>query len=246
MQVRDIEKQLRKAAHLSAALLFPRRCAVCDAISLPAGNFVCDSCRGKIRYIEEPICYRCGKRLADEDAEYCHDCRNTEHLYIKGYGLYEYESMKQSIYRFKYRKRQEYAVFYGQEVKNRLGSRIEAMKAQAFVPIPLHKSKRRSRGYNQSELLANELGKQFGIPVKNKLLVRVKKTVPQKELNPSERQNNLKKAFKIEENDVKLKTIILVDDIYTTGSTIDAASEVLLAGGIEKIYYISLAIGAGL
>lgn len=227
-------------------LLFPKRCAVCDDISYPEDAPVCDKCRTKIHYIAQPICYKCGKKLAAEDVEYCHDCVKTQHLYERGYGLYEYESMKQSIYRFKYKNRREYAPFYAVEMKNRLSGEIRGMQADAFIPIPLHKSKKRMRGYNQAELLARELGKQFDIPVLNDFLVRVRKTVPQKELNPIERQNNLKKAFKIDKNDVKLKTIILVDDIYTTGSTIDAAAEALLEGGAERIYYLSLAIGAGL
>jgi len=246
LPINYIKNGFINAGQRTMSLLFPGRCAVCDEVSSPAGKPVCDVCRKKIRYIDEPICYKCGKRLADKDTEYCHDCMKTEHLYIRGYGLYEYESMKQSIYRFKYKNRREYAEFYGQEMKRRLGKEIGQWNAQAFIPIPLHKSKQRIRGYNQADELAKQLGKQFGIPVESKILTRIKKTVPQKELNPAERQNNLKKAFKIAQNDVKLKTIIIVDDIYTTGSTIDAASEVLLAGGAERIYFLSLAIGAGL
>jgi len=137
-------------------------------------------------------------------------------------------------------------MFYAADMKEKLAPQIRQMHAQAFVPIPLHKSKKRVRGYNQAEVLAKELSKQLGIPVLDNFLIRTRKTVPQKELNPAERQNNLKKAFKITENDVKLKTIILVDDIYTTGSTIDAATEVLIDSGVEKVFYLSLAIGAGL
>ena len=73
--------------------------------------------------------------------------------------------------------------------------------------------------------------------------MRVKNTIPQKELNLIQRQNNLKKAFKIVANDVKLKTIILIDDIYTTGSTMDALTAVLLEAGVEKVYFLTLSIG---
>lgn len=78
------------------------------------------------------------------------------------------------------------------------------------------------------------------------ILRRVKNTAPLKKLNPQERQNNLKKAFKIAANDVKLKTIILIDDIYTTGSTVDEAARELTAHGVEGIYFIALAGRAGL
>lgn len=83
------------------------------------------------------------------------------------------------------------------------------------------------------------------MPVYEHFLLRVKNTKPLKLQNPSERQNNLKKAFIIGKNDVKLKTILLVDDIYTTGSTLDEAARVLRANGAEKIYFIALACGAG-
>lgn len=78
------------------------------------------------------------------------------------------------------------------------------------------------------------------------LIVRVRKTLPQKGLGGRERQNNLKRAFKIRENDVKLKTIVIIDDIYTTGSTIDAMAEVLRTAGIQKVYFMVLAAGRGI
>ena len=74
-------------------------------------------------------------------------------------------------------------------------------------------------------------------------MIRVRKTAPMKLLNPVERQNNLKKAFLIRGNDVKLKTVIIVDDIYTTGATIDEAARTLLEAGVEKIYFVTLAVG---
>ena len=84
-----------------------------------------------------------------------------------------------------------------------------------------------------------------GIPLVTNLIMRVHKTVPMKDLSVRERQNNLKKAFKICRNDVKLSTIIIIDDIYTTGSTIDAMSYELRKAGVERIYFMSLAIGRG-
>ena len=76
-------------------------------------------------------------------------------------------------------------------------------------------------------------------------LLRSRKTKPQKELNDQERRNNLKNAFKIGKNDLEFKKILLIDDIYTTGSTIDAAASVLLDHGAEKVYFLSISIGRG-
>ena len=114
------------------------------------------------------------------------------------------------------------------------------------MPVPVHPSRKRKRGYNQAELLAGVISRRTGIPVRQDLIVRQKKTVPQKELDEKQRQNNLKKAFKIIKNDVKLDTIVIIDDIYTTGSTINAMATMLHIAGISRIYYAALAIGNGL
>lgn len=111
------------------------------------------------------------------------------------------------------------------------------------MPVPIHPSRKRKRGYNQAQLIAQELSRLTGIPVNTKLIARVKRTLPQKELNERQRQNNLKRAFKIFQNDVKLNTIVIIDDIYTTGSTIDAMTEVLNRAGIHRVYCMVMAAG---
>lgn len=123
---------------------------------------------------------------------------------------------------------------------------VRGLSPDALVPVPLHEKRLAARGYNQAALLAEEIGKALHIPVYDKLVVRGKNTVPQKTLNRAERQNNLKRAFKIVANDVKLKTIILIDDIYTTGSTLDALAETLTEAGAEKIYFLTLSAGSPL
>lgn len=225
-------------------MLFPRRCPVCDRPVKPAGKKICDSCRGKLRFVQEAHCMKCGKPLLQGTEEYCTDCRGKRHEFIQGRSLYEYESAAASIYRFKYAKRREYAEFYGEELSKRFGEMIKRWKADAIVPVPIHEARRKERGYNQAELLAKQLGRSLKLPVKDDLIVRMKKTIPQKELNALQRQNNLKRAFKISKNDVKLSTIIVVDDIYTTGSTVDEMARVLKQAGVERVYVLTLAIGS--
>ena len=120
------------------------------------------------------------------------------------------------------------------------------MEADAILPVPVHASRRRSRGYNQAELVAAELSRLTGIKMYDRLVKRVRKTTPQKELTIQERQNNLKKAFNITANVVKLNKTILVDDIYTTGSTLDAVAVELQRHGVKTVYAITLCIGEGM
>ena len=223
-------------------LLYPSRCPVCDRV-LPVGEKICKKCEEKLKKVEAPFCRKCGKPMADMRLEYCPDCRQYKHLYLEGRAVYEYASVKHAIYRLKYNGRYEYADYFGCEAAKHLEHFICEKKPDALVPVPLHPVRKRERGYNQAEALARGIGKRLNIPVDTKLIQRTKNTIPQKLLDRQLRQNNLKKAFKIVRNDVKLSTIIIIDDIYTTGSTIDAMAEVLLEAGISKIYYIALSIG---
>ena len=235
---------MKKLTGSAIQLMYPLRCPVCDGIVRPWGEKICLECLPKLKILTPPWCLQCGKKLLEE-SEYCADCRSRKHSYLRGRSLYEYGSVAGSIYRFKYGGRREYAAFYGEQAAEYLGDFIQQIRPDALVPIPLHSKRKAKRGYNQAELLAREIGVLTGIPVYAKALRRVRNTVPLKKLNPKERQNNLKKAFNISENDVKLKTIILVDDIYTTGSTMDEAARTLKEAGARNIYFIALACGAG-
>lgn len=227
-------------------LFYPRRCPVCDKAVKPFGSLICEECVPKIKYVRAPYCQKCGKELKDTRAVFCHDCARREHVYDSGMALFAYKSVSDSIYRFKYRGRQEYAAYYGERMARVLGKRILSLRPDALVPVPIHREKKRQRGYNQAEVLARELGGLLHIPVETKLIKRVRKTKPMKDLSAQERQNNLKRAFKICKNDVKLNTIIIIDDIYTTGSTIDAIAQELRLAGIKHIYFAALAIGNGM
>lgn len=229
-----------------ADLIYPRRCPVCDRVVSPFGSLVCETCKEAFEYVKEPYCMKCGKKLADAQTEYCGDCVRRRHLFDRGRALCSYRSISDSIYRFKYKGRREYAAYYAACMERGLGNWIRRCRPDALIPVPIHASKRRVRGYNQAEALAKELGSRMGIPVEADLVRRVRKTVPMKELSLDERQNNLKRAFKICRNDVKLNTIIIIDDIYTTGSTIDAMSYELRRAGVKRIYFVTLAIGNGL
>ena len=111
--------------------------------------------------------------------------------------------------------------------------------------MPIHKNRLRQRGYNQAYLIAKYVGYKLGIPIVKDALVRTTDTTPQKELNDEERKNNLKNAFQTTENIVKYKRILLVDDIYTTGSTADAVTECLYKAGATDVYFMSICIGKG-
>lgn len=224
-------------------LLFPRRCPVCDNIVKPFGKLCCDTCRQKIVYIGPNYCMKCGKGLREQEKAYCTDCLVHPKSFARGRSLYRYESIAGGVFGFKYLGREEFADFFGEELYRHLGNFLSQTGAEALIPVPLHKRRFEERGYNQSALLAKVLSKHCGIPCREDIVARIKYTVPQKNLNYIERQNNLKKAFKLYRNDVKLDRVIIVDDIYTTGSTVDALAKVLSEGGVKEVFALTLASG---
>ena len=114
-----------------------------------------------------------------------------------------------------------------------------------IIAVPMHWRKRQKRGYNQGEVLARKTARLLNVPFRKDLVKKVKNTDSQKDLSREERKKNLKNAFKIKEPDVELNVVLIIDDVYTTGSTVDAVAKVLQEHGVGKVYYISLCIGKG-
>lgn len=140
----------------------------------------------------------------------------------------------------KYSNRAEYAAFYAGAMAKRWGPWLQSLGADALLPVPIHRIRLAKRGYNQAGLIARELSALIHIPVYEDYMVRSRNTVPQKLFDKKRREINVKKAFNVGKNGVKLKTVIVVDDIFTTGSTIDELSRVLKKIGVEKIYFITI------
>lgn len=222
--------------------LFPPRCAICDKV-VPAGSgHICPDCRKGLKLISEPRCLKCGKGTMSAENEYCYDCSRKERSYVRGYPLYNYEPpISDSLMALKYQGRQEYARFYGQELNRVFGKEFKRIGIDAIVPVPIYKKKLASRGYNQAELIADELSMQSGIRIIKDFIIRTEDTTPQKELSDQERERNMRGAF--EPGKKHAKAVLLVDDIYTTGATIENCTKICLEMGVEKVYYTSVAIG---
>lgn len=227
------------------AIFFPRCCPVCDEV-ITYGQKICSACEKKVSFIKEPTCKKCGKQLENERQEYCGDCNRKKHCFLQGKAVFSYrKEMKLSMYRFKYANKREYADYFAEVAAWKYGDWITRRGVEVIIPIPMFLGKMRQRGYNQADVFAKALSRELELPVESQLVYRVKNTVPQKELNDRQRKDNLKGAFQVRTNIVKYKRILLVDDIYTTGATIDAVGEVLKAIGVEEIYFLCICIGEG-
>ena len=227
-------------------ILFPRRCPVCGEITKPAGSLICPSCFRELSFVKSPTCKKCGKEIVDETAEYCDDCISHRHVFEHGVALLNYdEAARASMVQIKYKNKREYLDFYGAAMAVRYEKAIRRMQVDAVVPIPVHRSRLRRRGFNQAEILAEIIGERLGIPVEPGCLVRTKRTLPQKELSAADRLKNLSGAFRAGKIPETVKTVLLVDDIYTTGSTIEACSRALKRAGIERVYFAVICMTGG-
>lgn len=224
-------------------MIYPSRCPMCDIALKPGTEGFCQKCFSQLSFIEKPVCEKCGRPVSDGNV-FCGDCLVTAHEFEAGRFVFSYEQMAGSIYRFKYMNRPAYAKTYALETVKRLSGWLDEMSPDAFIPVPLFKKRLIERGYNQSEELAKALSKLTHIPTMAHTVERIRNTQPQKLMGIEGRRINVKKAFIVKENVVKLTTVVIVDDIFTTGSTIDSLAAELKANGVKHVFFLTIS-GAG-
>ncbi|MGL5434899.1 MAG: ComF family protein [Lachnospiraceae bacterium] len=226
-------------------LLYPRRCPVCGQIVAAPDILIHSACLAKLSLIKQPSCKRCGKEVFSEAQEYCYDCVRHRRSFDAGAALLNYnQPARQSMMAVKYHNRREYLDFYAEAMDLRFRHLVEVWQPELLIPVPVHPSRRRQRGFNQAEELALRLAGKWDIPAESGLLLRNKKTLPQRELNPKERLENLRAAFEVRApgRDIP-RRVLLIDDIYTTGSTIEACTHVLKAAGVNYVCFLTICTG---
>lgn len=226
-------------------LLWPEICPFCGDVYR---NGICPACESKLNLlrITQPRCMKCGKPVRRHEQEYCRDCEGKKHHFDSGRALWLHKPpVSQSIYQFKYHNQREFGKYYAREMVRQYSGLIREWNPDFIIPIPLHKRRRRKRGFNQSQIMADEIGKLMDIPVDATVLKRVRYTNPQKILDPLSRQKNLHNAFKVEGNVNYMHTVIIIDDIYTTGNTLDEAAKTLKNAGVQNVFFLTVSIGQG-
>lgn len=229
-------------------LLFPEKCILCNTVLVKGRRGICSDCRKKLPYITEPRCLHCGKPISSAAMEYCFDCSGRTGNLERGISLWEYnDCMKRVMADFKYGGLESNAAFFAEELEECYGEKLRDWNIQAIVPVPLYWRKRWFRGYNQAESLSEALGEKLAIPVFAGLLKRSRNTKPQKGLDSRQRRKNLENAFSLGKTDgfdvERYSTVLLVDDIYTTGTTLESCAGVLRGLGIKKVFFACLCTG---
>lgn len=242
-----IDSSVQWTYHNVLPIFYPRHCPLCDHI-LPYGTIICPDCKKLLPFVREPVCYCCGKPINRPEQEYCFDCRMFRKSFQRGLALFLYdEKIHLSMMAFKYGNRRMLAQFFAHSAYQCHRDILRGWHIDAVVPVPIHKNKRKKRGYNQAALLAKELAALLNLPCYPDLLLRIVDTLPQKQFSPQARLNNLQNVFRINPRYGNVISshphILLIDDIYTTGATMEICSRILLDSGIQKVYVYSICIG---
>ena len=194
------------------SFLFPPICPLCAKELLDKGEHICKICSKKQIFIKEPTCYSCGKSMKNQEKEYCSDCRQHPKNFERGMGLCIYQKpVTDSLAAIKYKNERKFAQYYLEEIRKRKYRELLRLKADAVIPVPIHKKKRRKRGFNQAEIFAKGIAEMLNQPMYTKIAKRV----------------------------------LVIDDIYTTGSTAEAVTTALKQLGVQEVYVFCIAIGKG-
>ena len=229
-----------------ADLIFPPRCAACGNLlerhdSLP----FCPSCLEGIHFIRSPLCHRCGVPfpVSDGDDHLCGDCLIAEKPYAvaRSVGRYE-DTLLTAIHRFKYRGKTGIGEVLGGLMADFAGRIWDMRVFERIIPVPLHRNRLRERGFNQAVILARNISKRFDIPLDFTSLRREIFTPPQVGLGKEARSANVHNAFTVSHPErIAGRKILLVDDVYTTGSTLEECSRVLIRAKAETVALLTLA-----
>ncbi len=249
--MRELRKGWFKFLSLVLDIVFPPKCIFCNCIMpIRTKICICESCEEEVPFIKGKVCNKCGQPMeASAQSDMCLDCRRNPHEYIQGISVLEYKGkVKHTIVRLKFYGKKKYAEALGSIVANKIKSMNNWPSFDLIVYTPLHKTSYTKRGYNQAGLIAGTISKEMGVDIGKDVLLKIRKTKSQNKLTRAQRLINIKNAFSVNNRAldlVKDACILLVDDVYTTGTTVDECTRTLKKAGANKVFVVTAAIGRG-
>ena len=227
-------------------ILFPPLCHICKTFIPDAGDIhLCAGCREKLIPLDSPLCPVCGVPFATENGinHLCGPCLSHPPAYTAARAALVFIGPVQDlVHRFKYGHKVHLCRPLGLLTAGHLAGFAAHVAADLVIPVPLHKKRLRWRGYNQAVLLGGILAKQWRLPLLRHNLRRVRWTEPQVNLAATERAENVRGAFAVTDKDAVVgKRVILVDDVFTTGSTVAECAKTLKCAGAEAVFVVTAA-----
>lgn len=219
-------------------LIYPSGCHICGQAS---EELICRTCLSSLSFIQPPLCHKCGKPC-HLVVYCCRECRGKRFAFntARAVGLYQGE-LRRAIHKFKYLNARRLGEVFARLAIKALESESSFWDVDLVSYVPLTRKKEAKRGYNQAQIFAQEVSKLVGRPNLS-LLICNRQTEDQSKLNPDNRRKNVKGAFSLQRSsEAKDKNILLVDDVFTTGFTLNECARTLLSGGAKKVNALTIA-----
>jgi len=228
-------------------ILYPRRCVGCGVSSPGTFRYICWDCWTDAPLVEPPFCSLCGDPVAGavEHGFICYSCSANKPAFDAARSAARYDGVAgESLRQLKYEKALWLAPDMAELLHRCLLAEYPGRRFDFIVPVPLHHVRRRGRGYNQSAILAKELSRRMDCPVQPGMLRRIRPTATQTNLTAADRLSNVASAFQYGRREwLAGRRILLVDDVMTTGATVDACAKTLKKGGAESVHVVTVARG---
>ena len=236
----DLSRSFQQIRNSACSLFFVWHCLICEELQ-PYADVLCEPCRRSLPRITPRWCRICGVPFREHwRVKICPDCRLQRPKLTRIRSVFQYEGpVIRMIHELKFAKRARFARYFSEELYLCLLQEYPK-GADAIIPVPLHRSREWERTFNQSRLMAEHLGAFSGIPVLN-CLHRTRNTIPQTFLSGPARRKNLEGAFSLKPGVCLPKSVLLIDDVITTGTTLDACSTLLRRAGVRKVYGLTVA-----
>jgi competence protein ComFC len=220
-------------------IAYPPVCLCCDTFIKRSDIPVCDRCWTRAVQFDFPFCADCREVL--EKNSTCPECRGEFSLPIYALGHFA-EPLKEIIHKFKYHGYKKLDDDLAGRLLGLYAEKMKLLALDAIMPIPLHSYREKNRGFNQAAILSDIIGKGLSVRIDHESLVKIKRTRDQTQLNPQQREENIKGAFKVMGGALKDNRIMIVDDVITTGATIREAHRILREAGANVVAYCVTAV----
>jgi len=244
---------LAEARDAVVSIVFPAACRICERLLTRASRIpICDNCLGSFAPLPEKICVTCGRPLEayplrEGEVLLCPACKTGQYEFdrARSYAIYE-GALIRAIVLLKFEEMTPLGHWFGERLAELVRRGEEELAADVVVPVPLHRQRQRERGYNQADLIARPLARRLGLPCRPVLLVRTKPRPDKLHLSLEERWSSVRGAFAAKPGSrVDNLRVLLVDDVMTTGATLDACARALRQAGARTVIGLTVARALG-
>jgi|HubBroStandDraft_1064217.scaffolds.fasta_scaffold138326_2 ComF family protein len=241
-----------EAGDAVVSVFFPAGCRICDSLLVRASRVpFCEDCLGSFAAPREKSCEVCGQAMAsmaptEEGALVCRICQQKTYAFerARSYGIYD-GALVRAILLLKWERMDPLGAWFAERLAEMVTKEGERMAGDVVVPVPLHRDRERERGYNQAGLISKPLARRLGLPHKAVLLMRTRPRPNKQVLSLEERWESVRGAFATRPgSQVDKKRVLLVDDVMTTGATLDACARALLKSGAKSVLGLTVARAA--